>query len=335
MSISRKLPLVSICIPAYNGYPYISFLINELLASPRSDFEVVVSDDCSKDQTWGYLQSMSSKDSRLKCFRNPKNLGMDMNFTHSASLATGQYVWLCGQDDMIFHEGIDAVVGRLLVEPDIDFIYLNHAKIQEGDSDPRSIEPVIGSKHAYGTGLVDFLRHTKASLPSFLPVFIIRKSLWDSVDVRRYFGTCYAQLGVFLESSPHMRWCHLDGNFVAGLLPKMGWQLSPVDYAKINIGYYLMLSRAWQHCKLIDRKIISLQYRNHLRQLIFSIILLRSYNLAISQSMLAELVSAIRPFFLVSKLATLFLRIPKVFCDMALRLIMTRRRLRGHFVMTE
>jgi hypothetical protein len=96
-----------------------------------------------------------------------------------------------------------------------------------------------------------------------------------------------------------------------------------------------MLSRAWQHCKLIDREIISLQYRNHLRQLIYSIILLRSYNLAINQSMLAELVSAIRPFFLVSKLATLFLRIPKVFCDMALRIIMTRRRLRGHFVMTE
>jgi len=79
--------------------------------------------------TWEYLQSLSNKDSRLKCFRNPRNLGMDMNFTHSASLATGQYVWLCGQDDMIFHEGIDAVVDRLRVEPDIEFIYLNQTKI--------------------------------------------------------------------------------------------------------------------------------------------------------------------------------------------------------------
>jgi glycosyltransferase involved in cell wall biosynthesis len=333
MSISGNLPLVSICIPAYNGYPYISFLINELLTSPRLDFEVVVSDDCSKDQTWDYLQSLSSKDSRLKCFRNPKNLGMDMNFAHSASLATGQYVWLCGQDDMIFHEGIDAVIERLLVEPGIDFIYLNHTKIREEDSDPTRIEPVICSEHVDGTGLVDFLRHTKSLLPSFLPIYIIRKVLWDSVDVRRYFGTCYPQVGVFLESSPRMRWCHLDGNFVVGLLPKKGWQLSPLDYAKINIGYYLMLSRAWQHCELIDREMISLQYHNHLRQLIYSIILLRSYNLVINQSMLNELVSAIRPFFLVSKLAALFLRVPKVFCDLALRIILTRRHLRRLFVM--
>lgn len=333
MSISSKLPFVSICIPTYNGYPYISSLINELLTSLRSDIEVVVSDDCSQDQTWDYLQGLGNKDLRLKCFRNTNNLGMDLNFTHAVSLATGQYVWLCGQDDIIFHEGIDAVINRLLDKPDIDFIYLNHTKIQEGDSDPKCIEPVICTDHVDGIGLVDFLRHTKAVLPTFLPTYIIRKALWDSVDVRRYFGTYYPQVGVFLESSLRMRWCHLDGNFVVGLLPSKGWQVSPIDYAKISIGYYLMLSRAWQHCKSIDREMMSLQYHHHLRRLIYSIILLRSYNLAINQLMLNELVSAIRPFFLVSKLATVFLRVPTIFCNMALRIIMARRRLRKRFAM--
>lgn len=334
MSLASKLPVVSICIPAYNGYPYISYLISELLASSRSDFEVVVSDDCSKDKTWEYLHDLSKKDSRLKCSRNPSNLGMDMNFAHCASLAIGQYVWLCGQDDMIFHKGIDAVVDRLLVEPDIDFMYLNNTKIHEGEVDSRSIQPVIGSEHVYGTGLVDFLRHTKALLPTFLPIYIIRKSLWDSVDVRRYFGTCYCQVGVFLESSPRMQWCHLDGNFVVGLLPREGWQGSPMDYAKISIGFYLMLGRAWQHCDLIDKEIVSLQYHNHLRRLIYSIILLRSYKLVFNQSMLDELISVIRPFFLISKLITIFLIVPTVFCSMALRIIMARRRLRRLFVMT-
>lgn len=334
MSLSSKVPVVSICIPAYDGYPYISYLINELLASPRSDFEVVVSDDCSKDQTWEYLQGLSKKDSRLKCFRNPSNLGMDMNFAHSASLAIGQYVWLCGQDDMIFQEGIDAVVDRLLVDLDIDFLYLNNTKIHEGEVDSRSIQPVIGSKHVYGSGLVDFLRHTKAVLPTFLPIYILRKALWDGVDVSRYYGTSYCQVGVFLESSPRMRWCHLDGNFVVGLLPMKGWQGSPMDYAKISIGYYLMLGRAWQHCGLIDKEIVSLQYHNHLRRLIYSIILLRSYNLVFNQSMLDELASAIRPFFLISKLTTILLRVPTVFCSMALRIIMARRRLRRLFVRT-
>ncbi len=328
MSIASKLPFVSICIPTYNGYPYISYLIEELLISPRGDFEVVVSDDCSKDQTWDYLQGVRRKDSRLKCFRNPDNLGMDMNFAHSVSLATGQYVWLCGQDDMIFHEGVDAVFDRLQVEQDIDFMYLNNTKIHERDGDSRSIRPVVGFGHVYGTGLADFLRHTKEVLPTFLPIYILRKVLWDSVDVRRYFGTCYCQVGVFLESSARMRWCHFDGKFVVGLLPNKGWQVSPIDYAKISIGYYLMLGRAWQHCKSIDRGIVLSQYRKHLRRLIYSLILLRSHNLVINQSVLDELASAIRPFFFISKLATVLLRVPIVFCSMALRIIMVRRRLR-------
>ena len=334
MSISSGSPLISICIPTYNGHPHISFLVKELLASPRSDFEVVVSDDCSNDETWAYLQSVSNKDSRLKCSRNPANVGMDVNFTRSVSLATGEYVWLCGQDDIIFHEGIDAVADRLRHEPEIDFIYLNHTKIQEGDSDPRSIEPVIRSEHVDGTGLVDFLAHTKALLPTFLPIYILRKALWDRVDVRRYFGTSYCQVGVFLESSTRMRWCHLDGSYVVGLLPKRGWQFNPVHYAKINIGYYLMLNRAWQHCESVDREMISLQYRSHIRQLIYSIILLRSYNVAINQSILDELDSAIRPFFFVSGLAALFFRIPQIFCNAALRIILTRRRLQRLFATT-
>ena len=328
MSGAETVPVVSICIPAYNGHPYISSLIAELLASSRSDFEVVVSDDCSIDQTWECLQTISAQDSRLKCFHGAVNLGMDRNFARTVSLARGEYVWLCGQDDIIFHEGIDAVVERLLIEPDIDFIYLNNTKIYEGDVDPRSIKPTIGSAHVYGVGLGDFLRHTKSVLPTFLPTYIIRKAIWDSVNVDRYFGTAYCQVGVFLESAPRMRWCHLGGNFVVGLLPKQGWQVSPIDYARISIGYYLMFGRAWQQSKLIDRQIVAAQYRKQLRQLIYSIILLRSYSLKIHPSMLDELATVIHPFFAISQLVKILLGMPKVFCDVALRMIMTRRWLR-------
>ena len=333
MRIGSQPPLISICIPTYNGFLHISGLIQEVLLSPRSDFEVVVSDDCSKDQTWEYLQSLSNKDSRLKIFRNSINLGMDGNFAHSVSLASGRYVWLCGQDDLIFHEGIDAVCNQLQAESDLDFIYLNHTKINEGEIGARSIKPVIGSEHVYGTGLAEFLGHTKLILPTFLPIYILRKSLWDGVDVSRYFGTCYCQVGVFLESSSQMRWCHLGGNFVVGLLPKQGWQVSPIDYAKISIGFYIMLGRAWQQYKLIDREITEALYRKQLRRLMYSIILLRSYNLSIHPSMLDELRSVIRPFPLISKLATILLRAPKVLCDVTLRMIMTRRHLRRLFAM--
>ena len=331
MSGPETMPVVSICIPAYNGHPYISLLIDELLASSRSDFEVVVSDDCSKDQTWEYLQTVSAQDCRVKCFRNAVNLGMDGNFARAVSLARGAYVWLCGQDDIIFHEGINAVVERLLVEREIDFIYLNNTKIQEGDGDPRSVKPIIGSEHVCGVGLADFLRHTKAVLPTFLPTYIIRKTMWSDVNVARYFGTAYCQVGVFLESSERMRWCHFDGSFVVGLLPQKGWQVSPIKYVKISLGYYLMLGRALTQCATIDGEMMAALYYKRWKMLAYSIILLRSYNLAVSREILDELMVAIRPFGLISSVAIMLLRAPAAFSNMLLQMVMVRKRLRRLF----
>ena len=331
MSGAETVPVVSICIPTYNGHPYISVLIDELLASSRSDFEVVVSDDCSKDQTWEYLQTVSDRDSRLKCFRNTANLGMDGNFARAVSLARGEYVWLCGQDDIIFHQGIEAVAELLLLEREIDFIYLSNTKIQEGTGDPRSIQPIIGSEHVYGVGLTDFLRHTKALLPTFLPTYIMKKAIWDCVNVERYFGTAYCQVGVFLESSDGMRWCHFDGCFVVGLLPQNGWQVSPINYVKISFGYYVMLSRVWEQCRTIDKELVAVLYRNHLRSLVYSIILLRTYNLSVSRDILDELRIAIRPFGLISGVATVLLRAPVIFSNMLLKMVVARRQLRRLF----
>ena len=322
---ANTVPVVSICIPAYNGHPYISFLIDELLLSSRSDFEVVVSDDCSKDQTWEYLQTVSTRDSRLKCFRNAANLGMDGNFARTVSLARGAYVWLCGQDDIIFHEGIDAVLERLLIQQEIDFIYLNNTKIQEGDGDPRNIRPIIGSEHVCGVGLTAFLQHTKAVLPTFLPTYIIRKAMWDCVDVNRYFGTAYCQVGVFLESAEQMRWCHFDGSFVVGLLPQKGWQVSPLNYVSISFGYYVMLRRAVTQCTTIDGKMLAALYYKRWKMLVYSIILMRSCNLAVRQEILDELMVAIRPYGLMSGMATVLLRAPAVFSKMVLQMVMGRR----------
>ncbi|MDH5640503.1 MAG: glycosyltransferase family 2 protein [Nitrospira sp.] len=329
MSGAETVPVVSICIPAYNGYPYISLLIDELLASSRSDFEVVVSDDCSKDQTWEYLQTVSDRDSRLKCFRNTANLGMDGNFARAVSLARGEYVWLCGQDDIIFHEGIEAVAELLRVEREIDFVYLNDTKIQEGDGDPRSIQPIIGAAHVCGVGLADFLRHTKAVLPTFLPTYIMKKAMWDGVSVDRYFGTAYCQVGVFLEASDGMRWCHFDGSFVVGLLPQNGWQVSPINYVKISFGYYVMLGRAMTRCVTIDGEMVAALYYKRWKMLLYSIILLRSYNLAVSREILDELMAAIRPFGLISGVATVLLRAPAAFCNMLLQMVIGRRILRS------
>jgi glycosyltransferase involved in cell wall biosynthesis len=287
-------PLVSICVPTYNGFPYVTSLVDELLRSERADFEIVVSDDCSQDRTWTWIEQRSRSDARLKCYRNERNLGMDGNFAQSVKLAQGKYVWLCGQDDRIFHEGVEALVKCLEADLRVDFVYLNHVKIQEGEPE-HLITPVICNDHAYGQGLEEFVYYHDYELPTFLPKFVIRKSLWSLVDIERYAGTSYSQVGVFLEASRDMKWCHLGGNYVVGLTPIDGWQVDPQAYARISMGLYQMLLRAIEKCPWISNDMRVGLCRKYFNRALYSIILFKSLKLNFQPAMVREFLQAARP----------------------------------------
>jgi len=65
-----------------------------------------------------------------------------------------------------------------------------------------------------------------------------------SVDLSRYFGTYYSQVGVFLKVSRDMRRCHFARSHIIGLPPPDVWQANPSAYAKIAFGHFTMLVRA-------------------------------------------------------------------------------------------
>ncbi|MBI4995402.1 MAG: glycosyltransferase family 2 protein [Rhodocyclales bacterium] len=318
-------PLISVCVPTYNGYPYIADLVRELLGSPRMDFEIVISDDCSSDETWDFVVRTSQSDPRLKCFRNEANLGMDRNFAASVARARGQYVWLTGQDDRIFHQGIDAVATFILQHPDIEFLHLNYTRVEEGKGVGAAIEPVAGSEHRFGTGLESFLARTDGWLPTFLPLFVMKKALWDRVDVSRYFDTCFCQVGVFLECSRDLRWCHMDGNYVVGLTPVGGWQFKPLGYARIVFGNYVMLDRAERKCDWLGPGFIAVQYRKILGQLVYAIIMLRAQGLQVGDMLLQDMKAAVSRVPYVSFAANALLRMPGAVARLAVLLIKGRR----------
>jgi len=328
-------PQISVCIPTYNGYPYVKQLIDELLRSKRTDFEIVVSDDCSSDDTWAYVCAKRETDDRLKCFRNEENLGMDRNFARAAELTIGRYVWMTGQDDRIFHEGLDAVADLLVDNPDLDFIHLNYTRVEEGGELPDAeLRPEAGSAHRFGSGLHSFLERTGAWLPTFLPLFIMRKSRWSSVDAARYFGTCFCQVGVFLEVSEDLRWCHMDGNYVVGLTPRNGWQFKPASYARIVFGNYIMLVRAAQHCDWLGEDFLDTQFRKIWNQLVYAIILVRAYRLHIDDGLLQELQASLQAVPIVSISARLLFCMPSTVARLAMALIRLRRWLRCFVVST-
>lgn len=94
-------PLVSICVPTYNGEKYFRECLDSILAQTFSDFEVLIVDDKSSDNTFYIAQEYVKKDARIRVMRNDKNLGLVGNWNRCVEFACGQWIKFVFQDDLI------------------------------------------------------------------------------------------------------------------------------------------------------------------------------------------------------------------------------------------
>lgn len=104
-------PLVSVCIPCYNGEAFLSRTVESVLNQSLRDLEVVVVDDASSDGTVALMQRFD--DSRIKLYRNERNLGMGANWNKAVSISLGKYVKLLCEDDLLGPECLARQVAAL------------------------------------------------------------------------------------------------------------------------------------------------------------------------------------------------------------------------------
>ena len=92
--------ILSVIMATFNGSGYIKEQIDSILSQSIQDFELVVCDDCSTDDTWSILNEYALKDSRIHIYRNENNIGINRNFEKGILYSQGNYVALCDQDDI-------------------------------------------------------------------------------------------------------------------------------------------------------------------------------------------------------------------------------------------
>lgn len=108
--------LVSICIPTYNGSKYIKATIDSVLAQTYKSIEIIVTDDCSEDDT---VKIIKDNYPEVKLTINEKHLGLTGNWNQSVSLATGAYIKLMGQDDILAPNAIELQVKSIEKEVNV------------------------------------------------------------------------------------------------------------------------------------------------------------------------------------------------------------------------
>ena len=116
----RSAMKVSICIPTFNSAAYIGECIESALAQKSVDFEVIVFDNASQDDTWNIVQSFS--DSRLRAFRSDQNHGMAVNFNRALREANGEYIKLLCSDDLLEPSAVELQTKFLDEHPEIAMV---------------------------------------------------------------------------------------------------------------------------------------------------------------------------------------------------------------------
>jgi len=104
-----KYPKVSIVLSTYNGERFLKEQIESLLNQTYKNVEIIAIDDRSNDKTVEILKSYG----RIKLYQNEKRAGILKNFEKGISLAQGEYIALCDQDDVWYPQKIEIQVKEL------------------------------------------------------------------------------------------------------------------------------------------------------------------------------------------------------------------------------
>ena len=101
----ERLPAISVCIPTYNGAKYIAQTIESILNQTFTDFEIIVSDDGSSDNTLEIVGSFN--DPRIVRIDRLSKVGAEANWNNAVATASASLVKLVCQDDILYPQCLE------------------------------------------------------------------------------------------------------------------------------------------------------------------------------------------------------------------------------------
>jgi glycosyltransferase involved in cell wall biosynthesis len=124
-------PKVSFVVPCYRLAHLLGECINSILSQTYADFEVLIMDDCSPDDTAEVARSF--KDERVRHIRNESNLGPLRNYNKGITLSSGKYVWLISADDYLrSHDVLERYVEVLERNPRVGYVFCPGVSVING-----------------------------------------------------------------------------------------------------------------------------------------------------------------------------------------------------------
>lgn len=169
-----QLPRVSVVMPAYNAAKYIEESIRSVMEQTFTDYELIIVDDCSKDDTKKIIRDHAKLDKRIVFLQNEKNMGVAATRMNAISIAKGEWIAFLDSDDLWDKRKLEIQMRIIEENPEVQVSYTASSYI---DEDGVPYDYVLHAKER--TTYKDLLKGNLMSCSSV----VIKKNLFQEVGM--------------------------------------------------------------------------------------------------------------------------------------------------------
>lgn len=125
------MPQATVIMPCYNHGRFVRESVEFILAQTTTDLELIVVDDCSKDDSVSVLRELARGDARLKLILHDKNLGASRSRNDGLRIARGDFIGFCDADDLWKSDKLESQIKLLVDNPVYDVTYCDSEIIDQ------------------------------------------------------------------------------------------------------------------------------------------------------------------------------------------------------------
>jgi len=190
----RETPKLAVAIPCYKRTEWLERCLESITSAAASDrFPIYVVDDSCDGTNDAMLARFSLRHPGLQVIRNEVNLGIDRNICKCVEVAQAEYVWLLGEDDLMYPGAVPRLLESGLLDRQHPFVFVNYSYMsadQQYIFRERSIDVTDNCELPFAAFVSQYLWAA-----GFIGGCVIRRDNFVASGYRRFIGTYYAHVG--------------------------------------------------------------------------------------------------------------------------------------------
>lgn len=198
--------LLTIAIPTFNGASTLEETLDSVVSQLQYGVDVLISDNASTDRTAEIVNKYLIDYPQIRYIRNAENIGGDQNYAQAIRYASGRFVWLFSDDDVLEKGSVQSVVniikqvglnfGLIVVDCQV-YNFIQNRVLINGLNTVKATYCLPRGSNIFQDPVRDMI--------GVVSTILVRRQLLEGFDCTNLIGTCHLQIGIaaYLSAIEH------------------------------------------------------------------------------------------------------------------------------------